>query len=404
MSIGSAANLLFITSAAIALPQGLGDSGKTDMENCQGTWLIVAIQRGGRSLPLDGIKMTVTFKDDKLTQMVNGRAALQGSFILDAKNTPKHLDLYESAGPDKSRPTMMIYALDGDSLKIASYRGEQILTKRPAGFPNGADKELEMLELKRIGLSQSPVAQSLAPAGFDKPRDQVEKGRIASVDYDSNSLGTKRKVVVYAPPGHPQKNRKYPVFYLLHGGGGNEKTWQTSGAADTILDNLYANKKLMPMFVVMPFGFTGPKNGQLGNGDFDTDLLNDIIPFVDAHYPVLADREHRAIAGYSMGADQSLRIALKNLDKFAYIGGFSSDGDTMKGDVTADALRANRPVRLLWLSCGDTDGLLMANLGLHAIWNEKRIDHVWHIGVGGHEWQVWKNDLYQFSQRLFREK
>src|SRR3712207_5449581 len=135
-------------------------------------------------------------------------------------------------------------------------------------------------------------------------------------------------MLVYTPPGF-SKDRKYPALYLLHGGGDDETGWVRKGAADVILDNLYADKKLVPMIVVMPNGRAArpgekPAGKFAGFDAFGKDLLGDVIPYAEQHYPVQADREHRAWAGLSMGGLQTLDIGLTHLDKFAYLGVFSS--------------------------------------------------------------------------------
>src|SRR5262249_10238544 len=151
---------------------------------------------------------------------------------------------------------------------------------------------------------------------FDARRDDIARGKVETVEYDSKTAGTKRKMVIYTPPAF-SKDARYPVLYLLHGRGGNETGWRRGGRADVILDNLYAAKKAVPMIVVMP-------NGSISG--FEDDLLKDIIPYVESHYPVKADREHRAVAGLSMGGRQSLSIGLKHLDQFAWVGAFSAPG------------------------------------------------------------------------------
>src|SRR5262245_36177877 len=127
-------------------------------------------------------------------------------------------------------------------------------------------------------------------------------------------------MVIYTAPGI-DATAKAPVLYLLHGAGDDETGWQKKGSADVILDNLYADKKLVPMVVVMPNGFANKGGGKGGAGAFEEDLLKDVIPYVEAGYPVKTDREGRAIAGLSMGGGQALRIGLRNLDQFAWVGG-----------------------------------------------------------------------------------
>jgi enterochelin esterase-like enzyme len=238
-----------------------------------------------------------------------------------------------------------------------------------------------------------------APKGFDAKRDGIERGTVETVEYDSKTVGAKRKLVVYLPPGYA-KDTKYPVFYLLHGKGGNETNWTKAGAAHTILDNLYADKKLVPMIVVMPNGEL-PNTGKDFVGGFENELLKDILPTVEGRYMVLTDADHRALAGLSMGGGQSLRIGLKHLDKFAWIGGFSS---AIFGKATLpDGAEAAKKIRLLWVSCGDADTLLNANRTYHNNLEQQKIPHVWHLETGAHTFTVWRNDLYLFSQRLFKD-
>jgi enterochelin esterase-like enzyme len=249
-----------------------------------------------------------------------------------------------------------------------------------------------------------------APSGFDSRRENIERGKVETIEYDSKSVGEKRKMVLYLPPGY-SKEHKYPVLYLLHGAGDDETGWQQKGAADVILDNLYADKKIAPMIVVMPNGFAPGRNAQPAaqgerrrrdNSGFEQDLLADIVPYVESHYPVQADREHRAIAGLSMGGGQSLSIGLKHLDKFAWVGGFSAAVRDRSAGALSDPETAAKQIRLLWLSCGDEDRLMEASKALHTALEEKKIPHVWHVDSGGHTWPVWKNDLYLISQMLFR--
>jgi enterochelin esterase-like enzyme len=138
---------------------------------------------------------------------------------------------------------------------------------------------------------------------------------------------------------------------------------------------------------------------------FEDDLLKDVIPYVESHYPVKTGRENRALAGLSMGGGQSLNFGLKHLDTFAWVGGFSSAPNTKPATVTiTDPDKARKQLRLLWLSCGDTDGLLPISQDFHAALESMQVPHVWHTDTGGHTWPVWKNDLYLLAPMLFREK
>jgi len=244
-----------------------------------------------------------------------------------------------------------------------------------------------------------------APKGFDQKRESIARGKVETVEYDSKAVGTKRKMVIYTPPGYAPTN-KYPVFYLLHGGGDDETGWRQKGSADVILDNLYADKKIVPMIVVMPNGFArapGEKaaKGKGGGSAFENDLVKDIIPHVDSHYATQASASGRALAGLSMGASQSLSIGPKHLDTFGWVGAFSGGGKSANVLSDPDGLKR---LRLLWISCGDKDGLFKGAQSLHERLAEKNVPHVWHVDSGGHTWPVWKNDLYLFAQLLFRDK
>src|SRR5688572_6603774 len=190
-----------------------------------------------------------------------------------------------------------------------------------------------------MAMSNDLSAQNVKQAarGFDSLRANIPHGKIDTITYKSKTVGTSRKALIYTPPGFSKK-KKYPVLYLLHGIGGDKKEWLNGGKPQVILDNLYADRKLEPMIVVMPNGRAMKDDRAIGNvfdsakvkafATFEKDLLNDLIPFVEKKYSVLADREHRAITGLSMGGGQSLNFGLGNLDKFAWVGGFSSAPNT----------------------------------------------------------------------------
>jgi enterochelin esterase-like enzyme len=255
--------------------------------------------------------------------------------------------------------------------------------------------------------AQDQKSLPAAPKGFDQKREGIAHGKVETIEYDSKSVGTKRKMVIYSTPGIETAG-KVPVLYLLHGAGDDETGWKMKGSADTILDNLYADNKIVPMVVVMPNGFTNKggkgKGGGKGGGDgLENDILKDIVPNVESHYPVKTDRDSRAIAGLSMGGGQALRIGLKNLDQFASVGGFSS-ALFGNAELIKDGPDAAKKLRLLWVSCGDADMLMKGSEAFHQSLEKLQVPHVWHIDAGGHTWPVWKNDLYLISQMLFRDK
>lgn len=258
--------------------------------------------------------------------------------------------------------------------------------------------------------SQDLVKQ--APAGFDTLRGGIPHGSLDTISYASKTVGTQRKALIYMPPGFSKKN-KYPVLYLLHGIGGDEKEWLKGGTPQVILDNLYADGKIAPMIVVMPNGRAMKDDRATGNimapdkvqafATFEKDLLNDLIPFIEKKYPVLTDREHRAIAGLSMGGGQSLNFGLGNLDKFAWVGGFSSAPNTKEPkELVPDPELAKNKLKLLWISCGASDRLISFSKRTHDYLAEKGVPHIYYIEPGVHDFKVWKNGLYMFSQLIFK--
>jgi len=258
--------------------------------------------------------------------------------------------------------------------------------------------------------SQSIV--NTAPPGFDIIRDGIPHGKIDTISYKSKTVGATRKALIYTPPGYsPEK--KYPVLYLLHGIGGDEKEWFNQGQPQVILDNLYAEKNVEPMIVVLPNGRAIKDDRATGNimaadkvqafATFEQDLIKDLIPFIEKNYPVIKDSDHRAIAGLSMGGGQSLNFGLGNLDKFAWVGGFSSAPNTKQPqELLPNPELAKAKLKLLWISCGDKDGLITFSKRTHEYLNKNSIPHIYFVDHGYHDFKVWKNSLYMFSQLLFK--
>jgi enterochelin esterase-like enzyme len=249
------------------------------------------------------------------------------------------------------------------------------------------------------------------PKGYDTKRDGIPRGKLDTVEYDSTTVGIKRKAKVYTPPGYTP-DQKYPVLYLLHGIGGDENEWSRGGVPDVILDNLAAEKKIVPMIVVMPNGRASkditardsiPKQVP-AFAAFENDLLVDLIPFIEKKYPAKADRESRAIAGLSMGGGQSLNIGLGHLETFAWVGGFSSAPNTKPpAELIKDHADAAKKLRLLYVACGDKDNLFRISENVHKMLDEKKVPHKYNvIPGGGHDFKVWKSDLYHLAQLLFQ--
>ena len=263
-------------------------------------------------------------------------------------------------------------------------------------------------------LAQSAAPRfSAPPDGFDTRREGIDRGKLETIEYTSTTVGIERKARVYTPPGYSQQ-QKYSVLYLLHGIGGDENEWARGGSVDVILDNLYAEKRAIPMIVVLPNGRAAkdvtardpiPRQSP-AFAAFENDLLTDLIPFIEKTYSVKSDRESRALAGLSMGGGQSLNFGLNNLDTFAWVGGFSSAPNTKPpAQLLKDPDEASKKLRLLYVACGDQDRLLRISEGVHNMLDEKKVPHLYNVIPGGrHDFKVWKSDLYHFAQLLFREQ
>jgi enterochelin esterase-like enzyme len=262
-----------------------------------------------------------------------------------------------------------------------------------------------------IVLGPDDKAAFPAPAkGFDEMREGIAHGKLEMATYDSKSVGNARKALVYTPPGY-SPDKKYPVLYLLHGIGGDEEEWRRGGHPEIILDNLLADNKAVPMIIVMPNGRAQTDDRPGPNamatapafGKFDKDLLGDLIPYIESKYAVKKDRENRALAGLSMGGGQSLNFGLGNLDTFAWVGGFSSAPNTKPpAELVPDPEKAKQQLKLLYLSCGNKDGLIRISQGVHAYLTEKGVPHIWHVDEHAHDFQHWKGAFHNFSQLIFK--
>jgi enterochelin esterase-like enzyme len=265
----------------------------------------------------------------------------------------------------------------------------------------------------------------------------VPHGQVREVWYYSKVTGTWRHALVYLPPNYDaQSKARYPVLYLQHGGGEDETGWIRQGRANFILDNLIAAGKCKPMIVVMAYGYarragqtppdlTGIPAGsaerlramQSMTAAFEDDVTQALIPYVDKTFRTIPDRDHRAMAGLSMGGMQTFQITLNHLDLFSYIGGFSGAGGMlMLGDrkldpktdyngAFADPAAFAKKVRLLWLGVGteEPERMRAGIQRLHTSLLEAKIQHVFYESPGtDHEWQTWRRDLQDFAPRLFQ--
>ncbi len=265
----------------------------------------------------------------------------------------------------------------------------------------------------------------------------VPHGQVREVWYNSKISGTWRHALVYTPPGYDANAKvRYPVLYLQHGGGEDETGWIRQGHANFILDNLIANGAAKPMLVVMAYGYirragqplsdlTGKAFGspemlkamQDMASAFEDDMTQVLVPFIDSTFRTIADRDHRAMAGLSMGGMQTFQVTLDHLDLFSYIGGFSGAGGMLVlGDrkldpktdyngVFADPSAFGKKVHLLWIGVGtqEPERMRAGLLRLHSSLQEAGVQHVFYESAGtDHEWQTWRRDLKEFAPLLFR--
>ena len=249
-----------------------------------------------------------------------------------------------------------------------------------------------------------------APDAIFERRDAIPHGALELIEYDSKTVGTRRKMNVYTPPGY-SKDKKYPVVYLLHGIGGDETEWIRFAHPAELFDNLIADGKMVPLVAVFPNGRAQKNDRAEGNpfasapafAVFERDLFDDVIPAIESRYSVKTDRESRALAGLSMGGGQTLNFGLTHLDRFAWIGGFSSAPNTKPpADLMPDPAAATRQLKLLMLTCGSKDGLMDISQGLHAYLKQHGVPHVWHVDGHAHDAAHWRSSLHGFVQRLFR--
>jgi enterochelin esterase-like enzyme len=252
----------------------------------------------------------------------------------------------------------------------------------------------------------------------------VPHGAVAHITYYSKALGRFRRMHVYTPPGYEQGSERYPVLYLLHGAFDSDASWSTIGQAGEILDNLIAAGRAKPMIVIMPMGHTGSfAFGPGGNlekqmDEFTHDFQNEIKPLVEQRYRTLADRQHRAIAGLSMGGAQTLNIAFADLAEYAYVGVFSSgifgidrDGpgggrgaawfERQKGALENADLK--KDLRLVWFATGKSDFLVATSRATVDALSQRGINVVYQETDGGHTWLNWRDYLHEFAPLLFAE-
>lgn len=250
------------------------------------------------------------------------------------------------------------------------------------------------------------------PEGFKTPQPGVLQGKLESFEYDSTVTKTRRKANVYLPPGYSTE-KKYPVLYLLHGIGGDETEWLHFASPNVVLDNLIAAGKAEPMIIVLPNGRALANDRAEGNpftpekaagfAAFERDLLDCLIPAIQSKYSTHPGRDHRALAGLSMGGGQTLNFGLSHLDTFAWLGAFSSAPNTKPpAALLPDPKALQARLKLLYLSCGNKDGLISVSQGMHRYLKAHGVAHVWNVDDHGHDAETWGSNLYHFAQQIFR--
>ena len=258
---------------------------------------------------------------------------------------------------------------------------------------------------------------------------EVSHGKICQNLYFSKITNSQRRCFVYTPPDYDKNTGlRFPVLYLQHGMGEDETGWAVQGKANLILDNLIAEKKAVPMIIVIDNGYaskpilTPPQNsgtsgsGAVGNSAFEEVMIKEIIPMIDATYRTIADREHRAMAGLSMGGNQTCQITFHNLDKFSYIGAFSGtmnglstselDPQTAFNGIFKDGTALNKQIRLLWIGKGTKEPIPFPGAigAFRNMLDKAGIKYIYYESIGtAHEWLTWRRDLFQFASLLFQK-
>jgi enterochelin esterase-like enzyme len=256
------------------------------------------------------------------------------------------------------------------------------------------------------------------PASLSWEMNNAPHGTVHHHFYESATVGDQRDYYVYTPPGYdPRAKKLYPTLYLLHGFSDDASGWTAVGRAHVILDNLIAQGKAKPMLIVMPLGYGAPeivvpgapglRDPNLNKRNYDkfrAALFTEVIPAVEKDYRVSRDRGSRAIAGLSMGGAESLYVGLNALNRFAWIGAFSSGGlsEDFNASFSGVDAKVNAQLRLLWLACGTEDFLIDFNRKLREWLKSRGVQHIAIETPGAHTWMVWRRNLTEFVPLLFR--
>lgn len=342
----------------------------------------------------DDGRVTLLFKAPKASEVKIASGELARLVAAESLKLTKGDDGVWTATIGPLAPGIYDFAFDVDGVRVTDP-----LSKNVMGNRTGSRGYLEV-----PGTKGAPRT--------DEWQD-VPHGTVTRHWYKSKATGTTRSVHVYAPRGYATADKSYPVLYLLHGSGDDDRHWSQLGQANVIADNLLAAGKMQPCLIVMTEGHPA---GAVNVADkatysmrnrelFRKDLLEDVIPLIELQYRVQTDAASRAIAGLSMGGQQSLDVGLRNRDKFAWIASFSGAARNMEevmSDLAANADTANKQLKLLWIGCGKDDFLLPSNHELVDTLKKSGIRHEYHETEGAHSWGVWRGYLADLLPRLFR--
>lgn len=254
--------------------------------------------------------------------------------------------------------------------------------------------------------------------------NDVPHGSLTKVWYNSPTLELYRRMYIYTPPGYEDSGERYPVLYLLHGGGGDEDAWTSLGRANYILDNLIAQGKAKPMIIVMTNGNSdqtaaitdrqptpaADARNTMASKEFPNSLVNDVMPYIEKHYRVIANKENRALAGLSMGALQTQITSMNNPGLFDYMGVFSIGIQMELGEVTTDLIKAyddnlekvKEYYKLYYIGVGKEDFVFEGVQVLRKKLDDNNFTYVYNESEGGHTWANWRAYLSDFAPRLFK--
>ena len=324
---------------------------------------------------------TITFKYYSRTAQ---KVSLSGEFLSANQAMAKDTSGIWSITVGPVKPDIYPYFFIVDSIQLADPNNTEI-------FANERFKR-SIVDIP----GTTPLVHSL---------QMVPHGKISYRYYKSNTLGSTRQLLVYTPPGFNANGKiKYPVLYLIHGGSDTEETWTKVGRANLIADNLIAQGTAVPMIIVMPYGNVRPKPMP----DFTKDVMNDIIPFIEANYPVLTDSKHRAVAGFSVGGGQTLNIGLTNTDKFAYVCSYAPFTQTEEfqknfgANYSPNAGLINSQLKLFTISVGTEDFLHESVKQNIAMYQGKGLKVKSYTVAGGHTWMNCKQYLATTLQEIFK--